>query len=94
MTKAALVTLPEKLKIAGAHSLHDEFENLIQKNNSEMFTLDAGAVSAVDTAGIQLVVAFVKALKERHLNVTWKGASPCFSDAVKSLGLQSALELN
>ncbi len=94
MTKPVLVTLPENLRIAQAHALHDEFEGLIQKASAESLEIDASSVSAVDTAGIQLVVALVKTLKERHMTVNWNGTSTCFSNAVTTLGLQSALELH
>jgi len=94
MTKPVSVSLPESLKIAQVHALHDEFDSLLDKTESDEIVIRAGAVNVTDTAGLQLVVALIKTAKERHMTISWDGVSDGFRDAARTLGLQTVLELN
>lgn len=94
MASTERVTLPENLKINQAQALHDVFENLIQTSDLESIEIDANAVKSADTAGMQLVLALVKAARERHIDFKWSGSSSCFESSVDTLGLRQALELN
>ena len=86
--------LPDSLTITHAHTLHDELEALIEKNQADELVLHAADVSRADTAGLQLMLALVKSSKERQMAVIWDHPSQKLLDAAKILGIQSALNLN
>ena len=94
MTSPVQITLPESLKIAQAHALHDELEALLNKPDSEEIVINAKKVEAIDTAGLQLVMSLVKTAKEAHMTIAWDGISDRFRDAAQMIGLHTALELN
>jgi phospholipid transport system transporter-binding protein len=54
--------------------------------------IDGGAVQQVDTAGVQLVLAFALDCLERNLQYTWKARSPALEEAIRVLGVGALLE--
>ena len=54
--------------------------------------IDGGAVQHVDTAGVQLVLAFTLECLERNVQYTWTSRSPVFEEAVRVLGVGALLE--
>ena len=46
----------------------------------------------VDTAGVQLVVAFALDCLERGISYAWKGRSPVLDEAIRVLGVGALLE--
>lgn len=56
--------------------------------------LDGRAVERIDTAGLQLLAAFVRELGERHHAIHWAGASPALAGAARQIGLDAALGLD
>ena len=54
--------------------------------------IDGGNVQQVDTAGVQLVLAFALDCLERSLPYTWKGRSPVLEEAIRVLGVGALLE--
>ena len=54
-------------------------------------TLDASAVTRVDTASLQLLVAFVQDRRKRGREVVWRNVAPAFHEAADLLGLSAAL---
>lgn len=54
--------------------------------------IEGGAVQQVDTAGVQLVLAFALECLERNLQYSWKSRSPVFEEAVRVLGVGALLE--
>lgn len=55
--------------------------------------LDAGGLERVDTAGLQLLCAFVQSLAAAGHGVSWKAASPALANAATALGLAGPLHL-
>lgn len=55
--------------------------------------LDAGQVERIDTAGLQLLVAFVRDRRKRARAVTWHRCSESLTRAASMLGLSADLEL-
>ena len=86
--------LPENLTIANIHGLHEEFESIIEQKNCDKIVLQAADVERADTAGIQLLVAFVNASKERKITVGWDNPSEKLCNASGLLGLDGALGLH
>jgi len=56
------------------------------------YEIDGGQVQQIDTAGVQLVVAFALDCLERGISYSWKSRSPAFDEAVRVLGVAALLE--
>ncbi|MBX3695264.1 MAG: STAS domain-containing protein [Steroidobacteraceae bacterium] len=56
-------------------------------------TLDASAVERVDTAGVQLLVAFWRDRRATGRGVAWYGAGPVLQAAFDALGLAETVAL-
>jgi anti-anti-sigma regulatory factor len=56
------------------------------------YELDGSAVQQIDTAGVQLVVAFALDCLERSIHYTWTGRSAALEDAIRTLGVGALLE--
>lgn len=55
--------------------------------------LDGAGVRSADTAGIQLLVAFAREAKMRHVAIIWRGASEVLLQSAAGLGLSALLGL-
>jgi anti-anti-sigma regulatory factor len=56
------------------------------------FEIDGSAVQQIDTAGVQLIVAFALDCMERGVPYAWKGRSAALDDAIRVLGVGALLE--
>ena len=56
------------------------------------YEIDGRGVQQVDTAGVQLVVAFALDCLERNIKYSWKGRSAALDDAIRVLGVAALLE--
>lgn len=56
------------------------------------YEIDGGGVEQIDTAGLQLVVAFALDCLERNVHYTWKARSPALEEAIRVLGVGALLE--
>lgn len=92
MAKPAVVSLPENLTIMSVDVLHEQLEALLVDSHDVSF--DAAAVSRVDTAGLQLLFAFIRSMEKNGASCSWKSASELLIDASEQLGLKSHLKLN
>lgn len=86
--------LPENLTIANVHGLHEELEALVSTKGNDHINLQASAVSRADTAGVQLLLAFVNSAKEHKIELAWQDPSEKLLTAASVLGLQSALGIH
>jgi ABC-type transporter Mla MlaB component len=75
--------------VADAASLKSELGKLLDQEAT--VTLDVGSVQRIDTAGLQVIAAFVRERETHGRNVVWQGTTPAFSNAVELLGLGSLL---
>jgi phospholipid transport system transporter-binding protein len=62
-------------------------------DDSGVVQIDASAVERIDTAGLQLLAAFVRDLRTDARLVEWTDCSAALRRAAHSLGLTSALDL-
>lgn len=53
--------------------------------------IDVGAVQRIDTAFVQVLLAFARSRSEANQPIVWLRMNPIFAEAVRLLGLQSAL---
>jgi len=56
------------------------------------YEIDGGGVEQIDTAGVQLLVAFALDCLERNIPYTWKARSPALEEATRVLGVAPLLE--
>jgi phospholipid transport system transporter-binding protein len=56
------------------------------------YVIEGGAVEQVDTAGVQLILAFALDCLERNIHYTWQSRSPALEDAIRVLGVGALLE--
>jgi anti-anti-sigma regulatory factor len=56
------------------------------------YEIDGGGVEQIDTAGVQLVVAFALDCLERNVAYAWKARSPVLEEAIRVLGVGALLE--
>ncbi|TVZ38589.1 ABC-type transporter Mla MlaB component [Alteromonadaceae bacterium 2753L.S.0a.02] len=94
MAHAVDFNLPENMTIANIHGLHEEFEALVDKQDCDQVNLHGQAVTRADTAGLQLLVAFIQATRERQINVTWDHPSEKLCTAAELLGLSQAIGIH
>jgi len=56
------------------------------------YQIDGAAVETVDTAGVQVLVAFALDCLERNASYTWLARSPALEEAIRVLGVGALLE--
>lgn len=56
-------------------------------------TLDVTALTRIDTANLQLLVAFVRERQAKSRAVTWQGVPTWLNEAAQRLGLTAALQV-
>ncbi|MHB8811860.1 MAG: STAS domain-containing protein [Steroidobacteraceae bacterium] len=77
--------------VAEADSLKSELA--CRLNESAPVTLDVSALQRIDTAGLQLLAAFVRDRRTAGRAVAWRGRAAALEAAAGLLGLQDMLEL-
>ncbi len=55
--------------------------------------IDVGAIERIDTAFIQVLLAFARNHADAKQSITWRGVNPEFAESVRLLGVQSALSV-
>src|SRR5689334_16138399 len=63
-----------------------------QASHPGPYELDGSAVQQIDTAGVQLVVAFALDCLEKGVHYVWTGRSPVLEEAIRTLGVGALLE--
>ena len=63
------------------------------EDSSGDLTLEAGAVEKVDTAGLQLLIAFARRIQLLERRLVWGSVSPALRSSARTLGLAAALGL-
>ena len=84
------IVLPANCTIHGARALQAQLLEQLQLPGP--CEIDGGGVQQVDTAGVQLVLAFALDCLERNLPYTWKSRSPVLEEAIRVLGVGALLE--
>lgn len=84
--------LPANLTIASAEAFYEELEPLLLKDND--IVVNGKDVERVDTAGLQLILAFKNALSKRNLGFAWQQCSEVLTDSARQIGLEKLLALD
>jgi phospholipid transport system transporter-binding protein len=88
--QACSVALPADFRLA---ALDEVKASLLEALEAPSAQLDGGAVERVDTAALQLLVAYRRAAAARGQQPAWQAVSAVMREAAGVLGLQQALEL-
>jgi phospholipid transport system transporter-binding protein len=86
-----ILTLAPECLVSEAICLKEGLAGLLDEPLS--VTLDVTALHRIDTAGLQVLAAFVRDRAGRGLEVQWRGTAPALSGAAQLLGLTSLLGL-
>lgn len=92
MTKTTSVSLGSALDIVQVSSLKSRLSKALAKNLS--IQLVADKVEKADTAGLQLIYAFIQKAQQKDHSVCWKKPSDALLQASEILGMRNALNLN
>jgi len=65
---------------------------LAQAAHPGPYEIDGSAVQQIDTAGVQLVVAFALDCLERSIHYVWTARSVALDEAIRTLGVGALLE--
>ena len=85
------LTLAAACTVAEADALKAELARRLAA--SEPVTVDVGALQRIDTAGLQLLAAFVRDRRTAGRTVRWRGQASALDAAAGLLGLNDMLEL-
>jgi ABC-type transporter Mla MlaB component len=77
--------------VSGATSLKESLAALLDEPLP--VTLDITTLQRIDTAGLQVITAFVRERAGHGRTVEWQGTSPALITAAQLLGLTSLLSL-
>jgi len=75
-----------------AKEMHKKLSNLSM--STETVILDASKIEMIDTANLQLLLAFVETMKNKQVDVCWKDPSTEFLERASILNLEDGLCLN
>ncbi|HEY2035404.1 MAG TPA: STAS domain-containing protein [Steroidobacteraceae bacterium] len=85
------LTLGAECTVAEADTLKSELACRLAESGT--VTVDVTALQRIDTAGLQLLAAFVRDRRTAGRMVAWRGRSAALDAAAGLLGLDSMLEL-
>lgn len=83
------VTLPPSLTIASSSALYEQLAGIVESTSVVVF--EAGAVDKVDTAGLQLLVAFTHERRDQSLLTELRGVPAHMHEAMTLLGVHEHL---
>lgn len=87
---------PGKVVLGASCTIHEapalRSHLIAQAAHPGPYELDGSAVQQIDTAGLQLVVAFALDCLEKGAHYTWTGRSPALEEAIRTLGVAALLE--
>ena len=85
------LALAAECTVSDALSLKERLANLLDE--PQAVTLDITALQRIDTAGMQVISAFVRERAGQGRPVEWQGTAPALATAARLLGLTSLLKL-
>jgi phospholipid transport system transporter-binding protein len=88
---SAALALPAECTAAEADSLKTALVHRLAE--PRCVTLEVCSLQRIDTAGLQLLAAFVRDRRTAGRRVEWRGRAPVLDAAAGLLGLRSMLEL-
>ena len=84
------VQLGDTLTIEHVSDMHAD---LVRRLGAKVVVLEAGALTRVDTAGLQLLAAFIRTAENHGTRVEWRAPQSTLHEAARRIGLDGALRL-
>jgi anti-anti-sigma regulatory factor len=94
MAQISEIQLPAHLTINKVQALQEILERFTEDSNKDRVVIHAAEVERVDTAGIQLLYAFVQEARRRGMALEWDQPSAKLAAAAELLGMLTALEIS
>lgn len=88
---SSTLALAAECTVSDAISLKERLAGLLDE--PQTVTLDITALQRIDTAGMQVITAFVRERAGHGRPVEWQGTAPVLAAAARLLGLTSLLKL-
>ena len=88
---SSTLALAAECTVSDAISLKERLAGLLDE--PQAVTLDITALQRIDTAGMQVITAFVRERAGHGRSVEWEGTAPALATAARLLGLTSLLKL-
>lgn len=85
------LTLAAECLVSRAATLKEELGALVEE--PQTVTLDVSSLQRIDTAGLQVITAFVRERATHGRAIAWHGTAPVLVTAAQLLGLTSLLGL-
>jgi anti-anti-sigma regulatory factor len=96
VTPAAASATAGKVVLGASCTIHEapalRSHLIAQASHPGPYEIDGTAVQQIDTAGVQLVVAFALDCLEKGVHYFWTGRSPALEEAIRTLGVGALLE--
>ena len=83
------IELDETLTIADVRDFHAIWSSYL--NDDRDISINTANLNQVDTAGLQLLLAFVQAKLKQGKQVRWTGQSKSFEDVIQTLNMEQGL---
>ena len=77
------------ITISEAQRLYEELQGHLDRGGD--ICINAGEVHMIDTAGLQLLLAFVLEVKNQNRSISWQAVSPAFKETAELLGMMELL---
>ena len=88
LPEAGVIELPAQCLLRDAVEYQQRFLNSM---DIASLVIDVGAIERIDTAFIQVLLAVARSRAAANQSIVWRCVNTEFSEAVRLLGLQSAL---
>lgn len=89
--KKETLSVGEHLTIADVHDRQEEWQPLLDSKKD--IVVDAGAVTTIDTAGLQLLLVLKRSIESRDRAFIWKETSEELSAVAALVDLDREMEL-
>lgn len=87
--ESAVIKLGASLRIQDVAASHRLLERTLEAGTP--VRIDLGELADVDTAGVQLLIAYGREAARRGIELRWSGETPVLLNALKLLGMNGSL---
>lgn len=89
MDATTVIELPASLDVRTVSELHRQLMD--ERLHDADVRFETGALTSIDTAGLQLLAVFARGTRERGRSVTWSGSADVLERGARRLGLTNVL---
>lgn len=89
LRESAVIKLGASLRIQDVAASHRVLERTLEEGTP--VRIDLGELADVDTAGVQLLIAYGREAARRGIDVRWSGETPALLNALRLLGMNGLL---